>query len=553
MLTIYEALKLPALKGTTLIAGDTQLDKPITWITTIEIIEDISRFQDGEFVVTTGYGLTKNETYRERLKDLIKMKVLSGLAIYTGFYLEEIPEEIIQTAEAEALPLIEIPTTINFSTITKAIVEQIGNQQMRLLKESLNIHKAMTKLALSNHGLKQVLRKLSKLMNASFFVFDDMEQLQASSIVHDSVETKEEKIIIEDDMLYLSHLQTNDNEPDIHSSVFPWKDFYCFYTPIEADAFTYGYLFSLQKKDVWTDMDDIIMDHVSTLLGIELVKQYAIEETKVSLQGELMEEILQKEFLSQEKAIKRGLKLGFDLTKAHCVFFIKIELDMNNDLSPDMDFSQHLHYIVSQTFQKTNRQHILLSRVNEITALIETDTTKKNKEKGIFWELADSIHERWSKHFPVKITIGIGNGYDRIEHISQSANEAEYAVKYAPLLLKEERTIHFDELGFYQILLRMEESGISLQLFYEKYLGNLIQSNQHRTDLILTLETYLAHNCNLQQTSSYLYIHRHTLKYRISQIEKRTGLSLQSPDDRMNLHLAILAYKFVKLKEQQRV
>ncbi|MCD8508603.1 MAG: hypothetical protein LRY73_00940 [Bacillus sp. (in: Bacteria)] len=109
-------------------------------------------------------------------------------------------------------------------------------------------------------------------------------------------------------------------------------------------------------------------------------------------------------------------------------------------------------------------------------------------------------------NFSEKIKIGIGNGYEKLDHISQSANEAEYAVKYAPLLLKEEPTIHFDELGFYQILLRMEQSGISLRLFYEKYLGNLIQSNQHRTDLILTLETYLAHKLQFA-ANLFLFIH----------------------------------------------
>lgn len=350
MLTVYEALKLPALKGTTLITGEKQLQNSITWITTIEIIEDISRFQEGEFVVTTGYGLAKNKKFRERLVHLINTKLLSGLAIYTGFYLDKIPEEIIRAAKDKMLPLIEIPTTINFSTITKAIVEQIGNQQMRLLKESLNIHKAMTKLALSNHGLREVLGKLSNLMNASIFVFDDMEQLQASSIVHETVHIQEETIVVGDERVHLSALLNN--EPKEHSTVFPWKDFFCFYASIEADAFTYGYLVSLQKKDLWTDMDDIIMDHVSTLLGIELVKQYAIEETKVSLQGELMEEILQKEYLDEEKAIKRGLRLGFDLGKAHSVFYIKIEFEKEVELNTVPDLSQHLHYIVSQTFQK---------------------------------------------------------------------------------------------------------------------------------------------------------------------------------------------------------
>ncbi|MDQ0255208.1 purine catabolism regulator [Evansella vedderi] len=550
MLTIYEALKLPALKGTKLLAGDRGVENSIKWVTTIEIIEDISRFHSGEFVVTTGFGLEKNENYRERLLKLIQLKVLSGMAIYTGFYLESIPPEIIQKADDEGLPLIEIPTTINFSTITKAIVEQIGNQQMHLLKNSLNVHKEMTKLALNNDGLDEVLWKVSNLMDASIFVFDDINQLQGSTNIHEEIEIRENKIFIEDKSFDLEKLFRTSNDGGTAIKAFPIKGFYCFCSPIKAESFMYGYLLAVQKKSIWTDMDDIFMDHVSTLVGIELVKKYAIEETRAGLQGELVEEIIKKEFLNQDNAIKRGKKLGFDLTKTHSVFYLKVFAD-DRPLKTSESLSQHLHYVVSQSLYRTNRQHILLPKFNSLTALIETNMREKSKEKDQLRLLAALIKDRWCKHFSEKLMIGIGNPYEQLDHLSLSAKEAENAVKYSPLLLKGSDIVHFDELGFYQVLLKMQEGGISLKGFYENYLGNLIQSTQHRTDLILTLETFLAHNCNLQQTSSSLYIHRHTLKYRLSQIEKRTGLSLQSPNDRLNLHLAILAYKFVQLQKQQ--
>lgn len=545
MLTIIEALQLPALKGAKLVAGESGKGNPIKWVTTIEIIEDITRFHAGEFVVTTGYGLAYNSTSRKQFLELIRTKILSGIALYTGIYIEQIPEDIIQEANKQNIPLVEIPASINFSTITKGIVEQIGNKQMELLEDSLNIHKEMTKLVLANDGLTEVLAKLSILTDSSLCVFDDMGELLATkNIHHDKIAFANNHLVIENKKVdYLPFL--NQEKVNIISENNTGVKTYCFVTPIHSESFTYGYLIAVQCKAVWSEMDSIIMDHVSTLIGIELVKQYAVEETRVRLQGELLEEILLKDLINKESVLRRGKKLGFNLSKSHAVIYLRVFYDMKET---EKDWGNLLHYITSKQLSRSNRQFILLPKINELFVLVEVDITNHMNEKQVLKDTAEKIMNRWNHHFKESIMIGIGNAYKEINDVTISAKEAEYAVKYSPLLLKETSIIHFDELGFNQVLIRMQESGISLKHFYETYLGNLIQSKQHRTDLILTLETYLAHNCNMQQTAAHLYIHRHTLKYRLSQIEKRTGISLHSPDDRLNLHLAILAYKFVHLE-----
>ncbi|WOP21402.1 helix-turn-helix domain-containing protein [Bacillus pumilus] len=49
-----------------------------------------------------------------------------------------------------------------------------------------------------------------------------------------------------------------------------------------------------------------------------------------------------------------------------------------------------------------------------------------------------------------------------------------------------------------------------------------------------------------------MFIHRHTLSYRLKQIETRTGCSLKSTDDRMKLQLSIMAYRLSGLLDQMR-
>lgn len=550
MLTVMEALKLKSLNRAKLIAGEKGKERSIKWITTIEIIDDITRFQEGEFVVTTGYGISNNTYYQQRMVELLDSKKPSAIAIFTSFYLDTIPKTIVNAANRNNIPLIEISAAINFSTITKEIVEQIGNEQMKLLEESLKIHKEMTKLAMNNSGLQEVLAKISPLTESSLFVYDDLGHLQASHNIYPSITIENEQMIFINNEGLTIHKILEKIKRTQDAYVFQYGSFYCYGAPIKDDTFAYGFLFAFHEKALWTNMDEIIMDHVATLIGIELVKQYAVEETKIRLQGELVEKLLMKEQMGIQSAMERGKKLGFDLGKDHAVLYFKVNVRNKASYENNNDFSTQLHYVVSQIFIKTKRQTILLPKWNALYALVEVNIDDKIQEKEHIRTLANEVFKRWIIHFKEELYIGIGNPYDDINHLSMSAKEAEYAVQYAPLLLKENFIVHFDDLGFYQILIRMQQSGISLEQFYKTYLSNLLQKNNYHADLLHTLEAFLAHNCNIQQTASKLYIHRHTLKYRLSQIEKRTGFHLQSPDDRLNLHLAILAYKFVQLQKQ---
>ncbi|MBM7094563.1 PucR family transcriptional regulator ligand-binding domain-containing protein [Bacillus sp. H-16] len=543
MLTIKEALKLPALHETIIRAGESGTDHTIKWVTTVEIIEDISRFQEGEFLVTTGFGLNEDTPYKERLISLIKEKKLAGMALYTGFYIPHIPDELIDAADDAGLPLIEIPPSINFSTVTKAILEQMANRQIRILEDSLSIHKEMTKLALSNDGLDQILKKLSELTHSSMFVFDDMFQLHAYVKRHGQMQVEKNGIYMNNDSFSLKDYVDVLSREEKRFHHYVWHSFPCFLTPVKTGEFIYGYLLMINEKTYSSEMDEVILEHVATLIGIEFVKEYAIEETEVRLQGELVEEVLQKKDIDENTALRRGFKLGFDLSKKQAVLYAKVKMQ-SLFTKKHQDFGKQLHYIASQQLSKSTSQSILLPKTDALVALIETNGPSKTEDKQQLRTYAEGILKHWRFHYSEPLTIGIGRPYQSIGDLSTSGREAEYAVSYSSLLLSKTDIIHYDDLGFYHLLIQMQESGVPLEQFYSDYLGDLVKGDRHRTDLILTLETYLGHNCHIQQTAAKLYIHRHTLKYRLTQIEKKTGLNIDSAGDRLNLHLAVMAYKF---------
>src|SRR5690606_8150436 len=98
------------------------------WVTIVEVLEDETRLQPGEFLITTGYGLADDEPRLRNFIPALARQGLSGVAIHTGFYLGSIPQVCIDAANQYQLPLIEIPSQLNFSTVTKAMLVPIMNR-----------------------------------------------------------------------------------------------------------------------------------------------------------------------------------------------------------------------------------------------------------------------------------------------------------------------------------------------------------------------------------------------------------------------------------------
>jgi DNA-binding PucR family transcriptional regulator len=60
-------------------------------------------------------------------------------------------------------------------------------------------------------------------------------------------------------------------------------------------------------------------------------------------------------------------------------------------------------------------------------------------------------------------------------------------------------------------------------------------------DLMETLASFLTHHGSWDRTAADLGVHRHTVRHRIRRVEELSGLRLDDPEDRLLLHLGVLA------------
>ncbi|MUT64966.1 CdaR family transcriptional regulator [Paenibacillus sp. NEAU-GSW1] len=65
-------------------------------------------------------------------------------------------------------------------------------------------------------------------------------------------------------------------------------------------------------------------------------------------------------------------------------------------------------------------------------------------------------------------------------------------------------------------------------------------------EMLATLETFFALDCNVSETAKKLYIHRNTLLYRLDKLKQETGLDVRQFRDAVLVKIILLLYKVTK-------
>ena len=86
--------------------------------------------------------------------------------------------------------------------------------------------------------------------------------------------------------------------------------------------------------------------------------------------------------------------------------------------------------------------------------------------------------------------------------------------------ITELKDVYYDVLSG---LLRKEEKMVLCQTEYKNLLD---YDNEHNTDYVTTLESYIEHGCSVTDTANALFIHRNTMAKRLDRIKEICGLEI---------------------------
>ena len=141
----HSALKL------TVRAGEDRLDVPVRWAHVSELADPVPYMEGGELLLTTALKLDAEDAkaMRRYVKRLVGAGVV-GLGFAVGVNYDEIPKVLVDTAEEEGLPLLEVPRRTPFIAISKAVSAAIAADQYRSVTAGFAAQRELTKQALTD-------------------------------------------------------------------------------------------------------------------------------------------------------------------------------------------------------------------------------------------------------------------------------------------------------------------------------------------------------------------------------------------------------------------
>jgi PucR family transcriptional regulator, purine catabolism regulatory protein len=534
MITVQDILEIPEL-NLKLLAGGKSTSNPVRWVHITEVPDPTKWLKGGELLLTTGYGFVGTEEQQvAQIKRLIDHNI-SGLGFGTGFSFDKVPPAIIKVAEEYEFPLFEVPYHVPFIAITEAVASKIVNEQYSLLQRSLAVHEKLTKIVLEEKGLEAILSTLSALVGCSAVLFDfhGVVLCEAAYRRHLGAE------LIADLWRMISDRRADrQNFALTMEGVGSGVQVY----PVVASHRIGAFLAVVKDSGDFSEYDRIILHNVVTVTALELVKKKAVAETEKRLAGDFFDELIASD-LYEEEIARRLAFFGLEPQSPHLIVLVDTD-DQGDGAGAEaaQELKERLHWTVDEFMARHDVLCISASRSDSVVILVQPGKMAAREIIAMAGELQAVIAEMLPE---ISVSIGIGRPHRQLIDLRQSYYEASYAIKIRKLKGEPRVIASFDDLGSYGLLLGLQDT-LSLEVFYDSVLGKLQEyDEQNSSDLVKSLACFLEANGHWGDAAEKLYVHRHTLRYRMKRVEEITGRDLNQSQDRMEFWLALKAKELI--------
>ncbi|MFY1671933.1 PucR family transcriptional regulator [Plantactinospora sp. WMMB334] len=182
--TVREVLALAPVRhgGPRVVAGAAGLDRAVRWVHAAEVPDIAALLSGGELVLTTGIGLPADDAgLRAFVGELADVGV-SGLVVELGRrYPAAVPRAMVAAAERRQLPLVELCRVTPFVRITEAVHGLIVDAQLAELRATEEIHQRFTELSVEGAEPAEVVRQAAELAGCPVV----LENLSRQVLCHD--------------------------------------------------------------------------------------------------------------------------------------------------------------------------------------------------------------------------------------------------------------------------------------------------------------------------------------------------------------------------------
>jgi purine catabolism regulator len=496
--TLRALVGTPGL-GLVVRSGADALDRTVGWVHVSELEDPTPFLEGGELLLTTGlplhHGCSAQVTYVERLA----ATGVAGLGFGTGLSHDQVPATLIAAADHAGLPVIEVPLETPFIAISKAVSRAVAADEYAAVTRTYEAQHQLTIAALRSDGLASLVRRLARLIDGWVLLLD-----RGGGLMHAAPADAGRRwpsLATEVGRLRGTRapasaaIHTGESEIILQS--------------LGSGHGVLGFLGAGREGRIGAVERQIVNDAAS-LLTFGLDQSRALEAARRHLRTGMLHLLLAGE---REVVQRPAGELWGDLPAEPLrLVALTAAADLRANAADLLEAETRLR---KGTVAYADIGDAVVAVVHDGGDALEWFTTVPRRLAGLHIGISDPA------------------GYTDLATAFRQATRAAEVGRH----LSQEVTWFAEIAG--PGLLRLVDAEHA-HAFADSLLGPLEQHDLiGRGDLVTSLGVWLEHHGQWDPSAAQLGVHRHTLRHRLRKVEQLLGRSLDSPDVRAELWLAL--------------
>ena len=303
----------------------------------------------------------------------------------------------------------------------------------------------------------------------------------------------------------------------------------------------------LRKKE-----QDVCMELENATINLQdgFLSEFAQDEEKKTYQRDIIQNILNG-LLSSKEMTEAAAQLGMKESDTYRVVdFHTIKKNVQRKYTKEQLHEVgvivgELTYLLPDALIYRNMdQIVMIQQVDSNQTELEYQKEMEEIEEVIQQSI---LHRKKDTDFQ----IGIGKSVEGYQRLKESYHEASQAIKYIEIIRqvtgdKNKSVVNYSNLGFFQIFGKVDDMTELERCIPETLKKLYLYDDEHKGELITTLQMYLRNNQSIKKTAGAMFVHYRTISYRLEKIKQISGINFDNANEVLAVSNGLIIYKMLK-------
>jgi len=542
---LLESEQFPKMK---LLCGEKGLDLEVKGIRIIEI-EDMERYLTGGEILITSFQVYLSCSDREveqHFEDLVKSDI-SGFIVKkrkeydpTGRRLSLLEKH----CKKYEIPLVEISEDSYYWGIIRYVMIQVFDKDTARLKYFKITHDSFNTFILKNNGSSNTASDIIKFL--SIMIENPVVLYYGNLNCMVSTNSDNSKLILSDEIQpYKPNIITKfQYMKQMKGSCVQYVVKFAILSEVEI------YITITEENRELTELDYMAIENAIINLQYGFLSEFAQNEVKKTYQRDLIHNILNG-LLSSKEMTEAAAQLGMKESDTYRVVdFHTIKKNVQRKYTKEQLHEvgviegELMHLLPDALIYRNMDQIVMIQQVDSDQTELEYQKEMEEIEEVIQQSI---LYRKKDTDFQ----IGIGKSVEGYQRLKESYHEASRAIKYIEIIRqvtgdKNKSVVHYSNLGFFQIFGEIDDVT-ELERYIPETLKKLyLYDDEHKGELITTLQMYLRNNQSIKKTAGAMFVHYRTISYRLEKIKQISGINFDNANEVLAVSNGLIIYKMLK-------